>query len=816
MSKILTGFALLVAAITVAIAGQPATAEYSEAPAGPGREAATRLANGEVNTCVILDTEQIRCWGDENGTGVPFSGNVGDDETPDSVRPVDLGDGRTVDQIAVGANFACAILDNSDVRCWGSQLFAPTLGVPATYQSPLGSAGSGAQIGDDEEPTTIPPVDVGGDAVSIATGGRGACVLLTTGDVQCWGGNDAGQVGIGDNSGSKANIGDDETPASAGTVDLGAGNTATAITAGRSHYCAILQTGDVRCWGTKDAMPTQADAIGDDEPVSSGVPADLGGDAAVAISGGDRSTCALTDNDDIWCWGIGRAAATSTGDDTNKPVPVKMNLGGNTPVAITLGYDHACFVNDVGQLYCWGDGGDGRLGYGNVDDIGDDEPPLSGGVVDVGAGRTVLAASAGGSTTCALLDNLTVRCWGEGGIIGAGTTENVGDDELPGTVPVVNYTGSAAFTPLSPARIADTRLGNPTGILAAGQTIDVQVTGEGGVPDTGVYAAVLNVAMANPTNFGFVTAWPKGEPRPTAANLNVQDGNASNSVIVPVGDDGKVSMFSSGGGHLIVDVFGYFEQTGSSTSGRLIGVDPSRVFDTRPGLPPAGPKLKVDANDTFTVDVTGTNNVPETGVSAVVMNITAVNADGGGFVTVYPDGQDQPTTANINVSTRTLTRPNTVIMPVGTDGRINIFTSTSTFLVGDVFGYFTDDTAEDTDDGLLVPVFPTRLLDTRELGEGNPVPADDTVDFAVTGQVGIPSTANAVIFNLAGVNGQPGFVTAYPNEITRPGTANLNVPGPTTNISNLAVVPLDEPSGRITLYSEVGAHLVVDTAGYFL
>ncbi|MFN3258091.1 MAG: RCC1 domain-containing protein [Ilumatobacter sp.] len=818
MKRLLLALALAVSTIA-AIGTPPVSAERSEAPPGAARETAARLANGAVNTCIILDNEQVRCWGSLSATGVPDSGNIGDDETPDQVRTVDVGPGRTVKEVGVGENFACVILDNGDVRCWGYQTLGPTLGVPES---------NGARIGDNEEPTSIPTTNVGGKAVAIATSYRGGCVILESGDVQCWGSNDGGQVGTGDNGPSGdtlRDIGDDETPASVGPVDLGPGNTATAIAGGRLHNCAILQTGEVRCWGAKEAMPGQVEDIGDNESVASVPVVDLDGEKAVAISAGSRATCALTDDDSIWCWGQGTASRNATGGNSNNVQPDKMDLGGNVPVSVTVGFDHACFVNDVGQLFCWGDGDDGRLGYGNEDDVGggtvgDPGSPLTGGPVDVGAGRTVLAASAGSTTTCALLDNLTVRCWGQGGIIGTGTTDNVGDDELPGSVPVVNYVGTAAFTPLSPARILDTRpgmmapAGSPKGIVPPGGTIDVQITGEGGVPETGVYAVVLNVAMASPTNFGFVTAYPTGSGRPNAANLNVQDGNASNSVIVPVGDDGRVSLFSTGGGHLVADVFGYFEQTGSSTSGRLVGVAPSRIFDTRPGSPQPGPKGAIPRGGTIEVRVTDTNGVPGAGVSAVVLNVTAVRANGNGFVTVWPGDEAQPTTANINVSTRTLTRPNTVIMPVSDTGTIKLFTSSGAHLVADVFAYFTDDTAADTDDGLFVPISPTRLFDSRQVGP--PLPADGQTSFAVTGRFGIPTTANAVVLNLAAIQGQQGYITGWPADQARPDTASLNAPGPDTNISNLAILPLSLPSGQISVYSEKGAHVAADTAGYFI
>ena len=87
----------------------------------------------------------------------------------------------------------------------------------------------------------------------------------------------------------------------------------------------------------------------------------------------------------------------------------------------------------------------------------------------------------------------------------------------------------------------------------------------------------------------------------------------------------------------------------------------------------------------------------------------------------------------------------------------------------------------------------------------------------MTGQVGIPSTANAVALNLTAVRSLgPGFVTGWPSDERQPLASNLNVAAANTTIANLAVLPLREPSGRISLFTESGAHLLGDTSGYFL
>lgn len=815
MKRLLVVFVLAISALVgVAPPVGPALAEHAESPAGAARDISRRLANGHTNACIILDSGQVRCWGFSSGTGVPGSGTIGDDETPDQVRTVELGD-RTVIEADGGEGFTCVLLDNGDVRCWGLQTFGPTLGVPST---------NGQRIGESQEPTTISPIDLGGPAIAIASGNFHSCAILADETVRCWGSGDVGQLGYGNTD----DVGDDETPASAGAVSLGAGRTAKAITAGRYHSCAILDNGEVLCWGAKNAMPGQVENIGDDEPASAGPTATFGSVKAVAVGAGNDAVCALVESGDVWCWGLQKAARHSTGQNQSIANPTKVDLGGRAAASITVGFAHACVVFDDGTLYCWGEGKSGRLGYGNTDDIGDGtpvtpEPPLSGGPIDVGAGRTVLTASAGSITTCALLDNLTVRCWGSGAIVGQGIDTIIGDDEVPGSVPVINYNGTAAFTPLTPARILDTRpsqeapAGSPKGFVNAGQSIDVQITGEGGVPETGVYAVVLNVTIAASGGPGFVTAHPKGTSRPNASNINVTAAgeNAPNSVIIPVGDDGQVTLYTSGGGHLITDVFGYFEQTGSASAGRLIGVSPTRIFDTRPASTLPGPKGKVLPGGTIEVQITGANDVPASGVSAVVLNVTAANATAPGFVTVYAGDESRPPTSNLNLTFVGQNRPNAVIVPVSATGTVKLFTNGGAHLLADVTGYFTDDTASDTDDGLFVPLVPARLLDTRS--DGAQIPPASSTDFAVTGQVGIPSTANAVVLNLTAVRSLgPGFVTGWASDEAQPLASNLNVPSNGINIANLAVLPLRLPSGRISLFTLGGAHLLGDTSGYFL
>jgi hypothetical protein len=121
-----------------------------------------------------------------------------------------------------------------------------------------------------------------------------------------------------------------------------------------------------------------------------------------------------------------------------------------------------------------------------------------------------------------------------------------------------------------------------TGPIAGGSVVSLQVTGRGGVPVSGVGAVALNVAVTNPSAASFLTVFPAGSSRPTAANLTFAAGQTvPNLVVVKVGDEGRISVFNYAGTvDVVVDVQGWFP-VGSS----FIGLNPARLLDTRPDHP---------------------------------------------------------------------------------------------------------------------------------------------------------------------------------------------------------------------------------------
>src|SRR5690606_38484965 len=127
---------------------------------------------------------------------------------------------------------------------------------------------------------------------------------------------------------------------------------------------------------------------------------------------------------------LGYGNTNNIGDDEHPATAGDVNLGGDV-TQLAAGSDHTCAVLKGGWVRCWGSNSAGRLGYGNTNTIGDDEAPASAGDVNVGGPVTQLVA--GGKHTCALLENGRVRCWGEGHYaqLGYGNTNDIGDDEHP-------------------------------------------------------------------------------------------------------------------------------------------------------------------------------------------------------------------------------------------------------------------------------------------------------------------------------------------------------------------------------------------------
>jgi hypothetical protein len=377
--------------------------------------------------------------------------------------------------------------------------------------------------------------------------------------------------------------------------------------------------------------------------------------------------------------------------------------------------------------------------------------------------------------------------------------------------------GRGQFIALAPSRILDTRTASPVG--PAG-TLNVQVTGQGGVPASGVAAVVLNVTVTDTTASSYLTVWPAGWPRPLASNLNWTAGTTvPNLVEVAVGVGGQVSIFNAmGNTDVLFDVAGYVATPSATpgSGGRYNPIVPNRVLDTRTGL--GAPAKQLCAYQSISVHIAGTPSVPSTGVAAVVLNVTATNTVvAPSYVTVYPTGGTRPVVSNLNFQPGQ-TVANRVVVKLGTGGSVDFFDYAGhTDVVADVAGWFTDGTTSSAA-SLFVPVPPARILDTRTTNI--PVGPNASIVLPVAGQGGVPAMSapvapTAVVVNVTVTNPTAAsFLTAWPDGAPRPLASDLNyVTGVT--VPNLVVVKLGS-TGAIDLYNAFGSvDVIVDAVGWY-
>jgi hypothetical protein len=368
------------------------------------------------------------------------------------------------------------------------------------------------------------------------------------------------------------------------------------------------------------------------------------------------------------------------------------------------------------------------------------------------------------------------------------------------------------FVPITPCRIADTR--NASGPFG-GPTLPRQTSRDFTIPNSAcmippsAVAYSMNVAVVPSGPLGFLTLWPTGQPQPLVATLNSIDGRIkSNAAIVPAGASGAISAFVTDATDVILDINGYFVPTTNSSALAFYPLTPCRIADTRNATAPlGGPSLAGQSTRSFPI-LASSCGVPAS-AQAYSLNFAAVPAGPAlGFMTAWPAGQSRPLVSSLNDPTGTVLA-NAVVVPAGTGGAVNVFTTDATDLVIDINGYF----APPAPGGLsLYTVAPCRVLDSR-LPAGAP-PFSTTKDVNVTASpCGVPATAKAYVFNATVVPpGFLGYITMWPQGQTQPLAATLNAyDGAITN--NMAIVPT--ATGSISVYPSAPTHLVLDLFGYF-
>lgn len=363
---------------------------FSLTGGGPASAQPTQIAqvsSGFRHTCALDVGGQVWCWGDN------AFGQLGNGTRERSLRPVPVPGLNRVIQISLGLDHSCALRDNGQVLCWG-----------------LNSDG---QLGDGSFINRTQPVLVSGLRLvsSIGAGGFHTCAVRNTGSVHCWGHNRFGQLGDGTNRSRS-------TPIQAARLSQASG---VALSAWSS--CALLANRRVSCWGDNSYGQ-----LGDGSRTRRSTPVTMvsGLSTAVQISGGDAHYCAVLASGAVSCWGNNGNGQLGNRTRANSLVPVTA-VGLTDARSIELGGLHSCAVRRSNLVACWGWNGAGQLGSfvgsGENELVPQTRQNLSG----------VAQVAAGGEHTCSITTARAALCWGRNsfGQLGDGSTNSTRDFTSP-------------------------------------------------------------------------------------------------------------------------------------------------------------------------------------------------------------------------------------------------------------------------------------------------------------------------------------------------------------------------------------------------
>ncbi len=389
-----------------------------EVAAGEQSSRSTQISTGDDQTCPVLVSGMLPCRG-AHPSGQTGYGYVQNGLTVDGGRLALGGTDFYGDAIPMGNVVGIAAPSN--------------LSVAATLK-PTASKTSTRSKTKTKTPTksktpTRTRVGYVSRVQALASGGGHTCALLASSVVKCWGSNGSGQLGAGNTTSVGDAVGEmgNALPA----VDLGTGVLAKKIYGGEIHTCILTTTNRVKCWGTNesgalgigDAM-NRGDASGE---MGDALPfVDLGtGRTAVELALGSHVTCALLTTHAVFCWGrndfgqLGIGSTDPIGDNLGEMGTALqlVNLGtGRTAISIAASAYGICAILDNATIKCWGDNRVGQLGTGDTANRGDQSGEMGDNLLALpfASNLTPVELATSAYSACARFDNGNVRCWGRG------------------------------------------------------------------------------------------------------------------------------------------------------------------------------------------------------------------------------------------------------------------------------------------------------------------------------------------------------------------------------------------------------------------
>lgn len=345
-------------------------------PAPPEVLSFDTLAAGVDSTCGLLASGAAYCFGANRWWQLGLGTFGVDDQIPALAPTLAKPDDHFV-HLAVGDGTTCAARKAGELRCWGR-----ALGPDPAYADLV--------------------FELDAPVVQVALGRDHVCALDELGAIHCGGDNERGQLGTGDTRGRL-------TP---GMVD-GAGF--VEVAAGGDFTCARTEDGATHCWGAND----RGQLAGGTDDDASPTPLEIDAPPLVALSVGDAHACGITEAGELRCWGAGDRGQLGTGDFDDQDAPAAVLPPEGDPfVSVAAGAAHTCATTSLGRAFCWGDGGDGRLGAPAPSPIEPD--PVEVPIPDGEDG--FVSVTSGAAHTCALAASGSAYCWGMGvdGRLGTG------------------------------------------------------------------------------------------------------------------------------------------------------------------------------------------------------------------------------------------------------------------------------------------------------------------------------------------------------------------------------------------------------------
>jgi alpha-tubulin suppressor-like RCC1 family protein len=330
---------------------------------------AVDVAAGQRHACAVRRGGTVACWGANSFR------QLGDGTTTDAPTPRDVVALVDATRVVSGYSFSCALKKDATVHCWGDNVKG--------------------QLGDGTLTPRSQPAPVTGlaDVTQVVAMEQSACALVKSGEVLCWGFNNQGQVGSPPPTDAKVPV---KVAGLTGVASLGASGLA-------NHVCAVLQTGELRCWGAGGSGQ-----LGNAKAQDTAVPVTaLTINDAVSVTTGARFTCTSRKGGTAACWGTNAWRQLGLGDnaaadDVSTPLPVN---GLADVKKVIAGYTHTCaLLGDGKHLSCWGGNIGHGLGRGTV--VSSDVP------VKTTAPGTTVGFALGGQHSCAIGAQGAFSCWG--------------------------------------------------------------------------------------------------------------------------------------------------------------------------------------------------------------------------------------------------------------------------------------------------------------------------------------------------------------------------------------------------------------------